>query len=66
MLFRSGVLAPLRSDRRGLAKALLLPMAIAFGALVLIAVLKLLVQTVFKGVRDIAEQPPRRVQRYPR
>ena len=62
----TGVLAPLRSDRRGLAKALLLPAAIAFGALFVATVLKLLVQTVFKGVRDMAEQPPRRGQRYPR
>jgi hypothetical protein len=39
---------------------------IAFGLLVLATVLKLLVQTVFRGVRDMTEQPPRSVQRYPR
>jgi hypothetical protein len=62
----TGVLAPLRTDRRGLAKALLYPVGIAFGLLVLATVLKLLVQTVFRGVRDMTEQPPRSVQRYPR
>lgn len=56
----TGVLTPLSHDKRGLVKALVLPVLIASGALLLIVLVKFLLVGFFGSLRDLADTQPRR------
>lgn len=62
----TGVLTPLTHDKRGVVKALLIPVAVAVGALLFLVLVKALVMAFFRSVRDLAEQPRPAPRRYPR
>jgi hypothetical protein len=62
----SGVLAPLKTAKRSLLKAVLKPLAIAFGVLIMLAATKLLIFAMVRAVREGAYDdvpPPLEVQR---
>jgi len=57
----TGVLAPLKTAKKSVAKAILKPMAIAFGILVLLASIKLLMFAMVRAARERDEVVPRPV-----
>ena len=57
----TGVLAPLKTAKKSVAKAFLKPMAIAFGILVLLASIKLLMFAMVRAARERPEETPRPV-----
>jgi hypothetical protein len=57
----TGVLAPLKTAKKSVAKAFLKPMAIAFGILVLLASIKLLMFAMVRAARERPEEVPRPV-----
>jgi len=57
----TGVLAPLKTAKKSVAKAFLKPMAIAFGILVLLASIKLLMFAMVRAARERPEEAPRPV-----
>jgi hypothetical protein len=57
----TGVLAPLKTAKKSVAKAFLEPMAIAFGILVLLASIKLLMFAMVRAARERPEVAPRPV-----
>jgi hypothetical protein len=62
----TGVLAPLTGSGRDLARAVLLPVAIAFGIVVVLVLLKHLLFAVGRSLRDLGapEESPRRTRRH--